>query len=293
MRVLIFGATGMLGHKLVQLGKSRHELAATVRGNAADYARVEALSGAHLISGVEATQIDSAAEALDYWKPSVAINCIGIIKQRPEISDVVAAISVNGLFPHQVAQFCNSRGIKLIQFSTDCVFSGRRGNYTEDDPPDPLDLYDRTKLLGEVTGPGCLTLRTSVIGRELGGGKSLLEWFISQKGKRVKGYAGSIYSGLTTNSMAVLIYRLLDEQIDLDGLWHVSSNPISKYDLLNLINEIYGLGITIERDEQVRCDRSLVSNRFRDRVGFQPEEWRDMIAEMHADATYYMRESNA
>ena len=282
----------MLGHKLVQRLGTRFEVAGTVRGATADYAGLPALSGTRLMPGVKAEAPASVVSALDAVEPEAVINCIGVVKQLKEAKDPLTAITVNALFPHQLARFCAERGARLIHFSTDCVFSGRRGNYSEDDVPDPEDLYGRTKLLGEVAGPGCLTLRTSLIGRELRGRTSLIEWFLAQEGGRVQGFARAFYSGLTVNAMADLVAELLTDFPALDGLWHASADPISKYDLLKIVDRIYGLGIMIERDESLFCDRRLDSSRFRAQTGFRPKPWEEMIAEMHADPTPYARPCN-
>jgi dTDP-4-dehydrorhamnose reductase len=179
------------------------------------------------------------------------------------------------------------RDAKLIHFSTDCVFSGGRGNYTEDDHPDPTDLYGRTKLLGEVSAPDSLTLRTSIIGQELRGHHGLIDWFLGQRGRHPKGFAHARFSGLTTLDFAELVGYIIRAQPDLHGLWHVSSDPISKFDLLRIVNRIYRLEIDLARDETFVCDRSLDSARFRERTGWQPPSWEDMITRMHAEAGSY------
>ncbi|MGQ0659173.1 MAG: dTDP-4-dehydrorhamnose reductase family protein [Chromatiales bacterium] len=286
-KVLVLGATGMLGHKLVQKLADRFDVCGTVRGDAAEYRKHPALATARLLSGVVAEDVDSLARALDSAHPNVAINCTGIVKQLKEATNPLVAIRINALLPHQLAELCDERGIRLIHFSTDCVFSGRKGNYAEEDLPDAEDLYGRTKLLGEVTASRCLTLRTSIVGRELRRGLSLIEWFFSQRGRRVKGFARALYTGLTTNAMADLVAYLISDFPELSGLWHVSSNPISKYDLLQIVNKLFDLGITIERDEEFLCDRRLDSSRFRARTSFRPQSWEQMIAKMHDDPTVY------
>ena len=160
------------------------------------------------------------------------------------------------------------------------MFSGQKGNYIEKDNPDPVDLYGRSKLLGEVHGEHCLTLRTSIIGRELQTKYGLIEWFLSQKSKAVKGFSRAIYTGFTTQVLAEIIANVIEQHPDLSGLWHVSSDPISKYDLLHLVNQAFQLDITIERDEAFVCDRSLDSSRFRQATGYQPPTWSEMITQL-------------
>jgi len=280
VRVLIFGAAGMLGHKLLEKLSPRFETFGTLRGGTAGLPAQ--LPMGNLIEGVEANDLPALAAALDRVRPDVAINCIGIIKQLKQAKDAVPSIRINALLPHQLAELCGERGVRLIHFSTDCVFSGRQGPYTEQDSPDATDLYGRGKLLGELDQPGCLTLRTSIIGPELRHGLSLLAWFLQQRGGRVKGYANALFSGFPTTVMADIVIKLIGEYPGLEGLWHVSSDPIDKYDLLRLINDTYGLGIAIERDEEFHCDRRLDSSRFRAATGYVPPSWPRLVQEMHA-----------
>jgi dTDP-4-dehydrorhamnose reductase len=288
MRTLVLGAGGMLGHKLIErLSAGGCEVIGTLRGSGEPYRSTRALAGARLRLGVSAEDIELVARALDETRAHAVINCIGIVKQREAAKDPASAIAVNALFPHLLAGLCRERGARLVHFSTDCVFSGRRGPYCESDPSDAEDLYGRTKFLGEVSAPGCLTLRSSIIGREIAGGAGLLEWFLAQRGRRIKGFAGALYSGLTTLAMADLVFDLLTRLPDIEGVWHVSGEPISKFELLQLINEVYDAGVTIERDNSFHCDRRLDSSRFRARTGFEPGSWRSMIEAMREDRTAY------
>ena len=249
MVVLVLGAAGMLGHRVMQDLAPRFDLVGTVRTAASDYAGHPVMGRMRLLGDVRADDLGSINDALARTRPAAVVNCVGVIKQLPAAKSPLPAIGINALFPHQLAQLCQASKARLIHISTDCVFSGRKGGYTEDDSSDAEDLYGRTKFLGEVTGPGCLTLRTSIIGRELSGHVGLLDWFLQQRGRTVRGYARAIYSGLTTPVLARLIGDLLERHPGLEGLWHVSTDPISKYDLLALLNQAFGLGVTIERDE--------------------------------------------
>lgn len=277
----------MLGHKLWQCFLNRFDTYMTLRQGLNSYNCSNLFEPERVISHVSVENFDSVVRAIAMVRPTVIINCIGIIKQVPAAKDPLASISVNALFPHRLAQVCQAAGIRLIHFSTDCVFSGRQGNYTEAEIPDPEDLYGRTKLLGEVTVPGCLTLRTSIIGRELQSRHGLLEWFISQQEKTVKGYSRAIYTGFTTQILAELLSTLIENHPDLSGLWHASSQSISKYELLRLVNKTFKLGITIEKDDTFVCDRSLDSSRFHKETGYQPPTWSDMIGQMLNDPTPY------
>ena len=292
MRVIVLGATGMLGHKLVQRLSTDFEMAATIRDPEPAAELRPVLSGVKLYLGVTSDNLCSLVRALDEWIPQVVLNCIGIVKQARAAKDPILSIAVNSLFPHQLAQLTAARGAKLIHFSTDCVFSGRHGNYVEDDVPDPVDLYGRSKLLGEVLAPGALTVRMSIVGRELRSHLGLVDWFLSQRGHPVKGYAGALYTGLTTIAMADLIGWLIRAHPALEGLWHVSGEPISKFDLLQMLNRFYDLRWEIERDETFFCDRRLDSSRFRRETGWVPPSWDEMIRGMHSDEQSYARDTH-
>lgn len=289
--VLVLGAAGMLGHRVMLDLAPRFDLVGTVRSPASSYSVHPVMGRMRLRGGVRTEDPDGIRRALAELRPTTVINCIGIIKQLPDARSPLPAIGVNALFPHQLAQLCQEAGARLIHISTDCVFSGRRGGYTEGDPSDAEDLYGRTKFLGEVAGPGCLTLRTSIIGRELKGHVGLVDWFLRQRGRTVRGYARAVYTGFTAHRLAALIGDLLERPAGLDGLWQVSSDPISKYELLGLLNQAFGLGVTIERDETFVCDRSLDSSRFRQATGFRPPPWPVMVQELAEDPTPYGSET--
>jgi dTDP-4-dehydrorhamnose reductase len=279
----------MLGHKLLQRLRTHFEVAGTIREPEPNAELRRVLSDVKLYPGVAANNPASLGRAIDEWGAQVVLNCIGIVKQREDAKDAIPSIAINSLFPHQLAQLTTARGAKLIHFSTDCVFSGRHGNYVEDDLPDPVDLYGRSKLLGELAAPGTLTLRMSIIGRELRGHLGLIDWFLSQRGRPVKGYAGALYTGLTTIATADLIAHLIRAYPSLEGLWHVSGEPISKFDLLQMVNRVYGFGWEIARDEGFFCDRRLDSSRFRKHTGWHPPPWEEMICSMHSDEETYAK----
>ena len=287
MRVIVLGAAGMLGHKLLQRLRTDYEAAGTIRDAAPDVGLPRALPGVKLYPGVDATDLASLERAVDDWNAQVLVNCIGIIKQSKAASDPLPSIAINSLLPHQLAQIAAARGARLVHFSTDCVFSGRRGNYVEGDEPDPVDLYGRSKLLGEVAAPNALTLRTSIVGRELRGHLGLIDWFLSQRGGRINGYVRALYSGLTTLAAADLVAWLIRAHPALQGLWQVSGEPISKFDLLQIVKRVYKLDIEIAPDQHFVCDRRLDSTRFRNHTGWRPPSWEDMIVAMHRDEASY------
>jgi len=287
MKALILGGSGMMGHKLWQIFDPEFETFVTLRKSLSGYSQYGLFQEARTIAGVSAQELDSVARALDKVRPAVVVNCLGIVKQAEEAKDPLMTIWTNALFPHQLARLCQERDCCLIHISTDCVFSGRKGNYKEDEPSDAEDLYGRSKFLGEVSGESCLTVRTSLIGRELQTSNGLVEWFLSQAGKTVKGYRRAVFSGFTALALSRVIAEVAIPHRELHGVWHVASQPISKFDLLSLINRTYGLGIRIEPDETVVCDRSLNGERFEKATGFVPPSWTDMIDEMYRDPTPY------
>lgn len=288
MRILVFGASGMLGHKLIQVLQENCEVFGTIRG---EFGEVERRVGAFLkdkiITGVRAEKPDTLRRAIEQVKPDVVINAVGIIKQLPDSKDVITTLTVNSIFPHRLAELAGEFGFRLITVSTDCVFSGSRGNYSEQDVPDAIDLYGKSKNLGEVIADNCLTLRTSIIGHELSSLHSLVDWFLSNRGGKVKGYVNAIYSGFPTIVFAGIIDSLICDHPDLTGLYHVSSDPITKYDLLMLINTAYAANVDIEPFEDFKIDRSLDSTKFKDATGFKAKSWQEMVGLMANDAKIY------
>jgi len=287
MRVLILGASGMLGHKLWQGFQDRFETWGTVRSSYHKYARFSLFDPGRLLGGVSASDFDTVVRGFETIQPGVVVNAIGVIKQLPAAQDPIASIEVNALFPHRLAQVCRARGARLIHISTDCVFSGRKGMYKEEDAPDAEDMYGRSKLLGEVSEPNCLTLRTSLVGRELETSHGLVEWFLSNRGQCVQGYTNAIWSGFPTVILAKVIADIIDRHRELSGVYHVSSDPITKYELLCLLRNTYQVPVEIERFPDVSVDRSLDSSRFRAATGYVPPLWPEMVQAMAGDTTPY------
>ncbi len=285
-RVLVLGGTGMLGHKLWQVLRTRLDAHVAVRADERALARMHVFDPDRTVTGVSAERLETVERAVAAVRPDVVVNCIGIVKQARAAQDPVASISINSLFAHRLARLCRAEDSRLIQISTDCVFSGRAGGYSEADIPDPVDLYGRSKLLGEVDDGDCLTVRTSIVGRELAGSNGLLEWFLSQHGS-VRGFRRAIFSGLTTQALARVLVALVCDHGALSGIRHVASEPISKHDLLCMLRDAYGLSTEIAPDDGFVCDRSLDDTLFRRETGLQPPSWAQMVAELAADKTPY------
>jgi dTDP-4-dehydrorhamnose reductase len=291
MRLLILGGTGMLGHKVLQHALTQPvDTFCTIRGCLAgsglDRLGLDLPSNA-VVPGIDAMNWDEVHGVLRDLHPDAVVNCVGIVKQRSEAKAAIPSLTVNALLPHRLAEALAPWGGRLVHISTDCVFSGRRGSYSETDVPDAEDLYGRSKLLGEVATDNALTLRTSMIGRELREHRSLLDWLLQQQGKTIKGFRRALYSGLTTNELSRVILKVVQEHAGLTGLHQVTSNTISKYDLLRLIVDTFGLDIQVEPDDVFFCDRSLRGWRFRDATGYRCPPWPELVADLHADSTPY------
>lgn len=286
MRILILGGNGMLGHQLLKYLGENNEVRVTLRQDLHVYAEYNLFNEDNAYCGVEVTDYDRINEIISGFLPEAVINAVGIIKQRHSSNDRETSIELNALFPHKLAKLCHLSGSRLVHMSTDCVFSGEKGNYNEDDPSDAEDVYGKTKFLGEVDKKGVITLRSSIIGRELFRKASLLEWFLSQK-KRVTGFKKAIFSGLTTIEMSRVIERVLVDYPDKYGIYHVSSSPISKYELLKLINSAFNKQLIIEEEDKFICDRSLNSGKFRSEFKYSPPTWQSMIEEVSKDNEGY------
>jgi dTDP-4-dehydrorhamnose reductase len=284
-KVLILGGTGMLGHTVfIQLSSQKDlDVYATARTSSGLSLWFSPDLVKKIRVGVDAYDFDTVTRAFASIQPDIVINCIGLIKQLPIASDPLAAITINSLLPHRISMICRSAGARMIHISTDCVFDGKKGNYTEGDSSTADDLYGRSKFLGEVSyPPHCLTLRTSIIGHELKKGLGLIEWFLAQEGK-VRGFTHVIYSGFPTIEFARIITDYILPNPELTGVYHVSSDPISKYDLLKLVAKKYGKKMDIEPYDDFRQDRSLDSSLLRRLTGYMPPSWPELVDKMHQD----------
>lgn len=280
----------MLGHKMFQVLSDRYsDTWCTVREGCDDpFLRGFGLFGSgRVFYGVDAMNLDSLGELLRNARPAITVNCIGAIKHRSSAKSKITSITLNALLPHRVAAVVQEWAGRMIHFSTDCVFSGTRGNYEESDEPDARDVYGRTKQLGEVIAANALTIRTSFIGRELRHYDSLLEWFLAQNNRQAKGYTRSWWSGVTSIHLAELVRDLIEQQSALCGLYHIASARISKYELLSKLRDAFKLSIDIEPDDSVVCDRSLNGSRFAAATGYHCPSWDSLIAQLVNDPTPY------
>jgi dTDP-4-dehydrorhamnose reductase len=290
MDILILGGAGMLGHKLFQRLRTTHaDTFCTIRGPICDPSirKVAQFHSGNVIENCDVGDFVAFEKLLCRFRPRVVINCVGIVKQRAAAKEPIPSIEINSLFPHRMAALCKTWGGRLIHFSTDCVFSGKRGGYSETDCSDAEDLYGRSKFLGEVTTAGAITLRTSIIGRELAHRESLLEWFLQQNHKRISGYTRAMFSGVTTIYMSRMIEQLITDHPTLSGLYQVTGPLISKFDLLCLLRDAYRLDVEIVRDETFYCDRSMKGEKFAQATGYRCPYWPELVSELASDDTPY------
>ena len=278
--VLILGATGMMGNTLFRFldQNPNYEVYGAIRSTK-DRQFFSESQNKKISTALDLSSIGMINELLSSIQPKVLVNCVGLVKQLVEADDPLQAIPINSLLPHQLAKLCMTHSCRLIHLSTDCVFSGSRGNYVETDFADANDLYGRTKFLGEVDYPNAINLRTSIIGHELKGNKSLLNWFLQQK-EEVQGFTDAIFSGLPTVELSRVIQEFVIPNETLHGTYHVSSTPIDKYSLLNLIKIIYSKKINIVPSDKLKINRVLDSSRFRIATGYSPPSWDMLIKNM-------------
>ncbi len=282
MRVLILGASGMLGNVMIRIldEKVDWDVYGTIRAENSKRFFSNKISK-KLISGVDIEHNDSLTDAFICSRPDVVINCVGLIKQLADAEDPLQAIPINSLLPHRLARLCELTGARLIHMSTDCVYSGDKGGYIETDLSDATDLYGKSKLLGEVSYHHSITLRTSIIGHELQSAHGLINWFLAQ-GERCKGFSRAIFSGLPTVVLAKIIRDIVIPNEDLFGVYHVASQPISKYNLLKLVANVYGKSIDIVPDDKLIIDRSLNADRFKNKTGYEVPSWPELVQSMHS-----------
>lgn len=280
LKVLVLGAGGMLGHAVLRFFAM--DPGVCVVGSVRSSQTLRLLPPElqqSLVASVDVESLDSVIRLFALVRPAVVINCVGLVKQLQGAGDPGAAIPINALLPHRLALLCQVAGARLIHISTDCVFSGSKGMYGEDEVADATDLYGRSKYLGEVDYPNAVTLRTSIIGPELDSAHGLVGWFLGQKGE-VRGFTRAIFSGLPTVELARVIKDFVIPHAQLRGVFHVGADPISKYDLLRLVARAYGKPEELIPDDTLRIDRSLDSSRFRKLTGYQPRAWPELVDDM-------------
>ena len=281
MKVLVLGASGMLGNAMMRFLSQNPAL--EVWGTARSPTVRQYFSrelGKRIIAGVDIENQDILTRVLAESRPAVLVNCIGLVKQLAHADDPLLALPINAMLPHRLARLCALGGARLVHASTDCVFAGTKGGYRESDRSDAEDLYGKSKFLGEVAYPQTVTLRTSIIGHELASKHGLIDWFLAQEG-RVKGYRRAIFSGLPTVELARVVRDFVLPHPEISGVFHVASKPIAKLDLLRMVAEVYGKSIEIVPDDAVVIDRSLNADCFNEATGYAVPPWPELVKRMH------------
>lgn len=281
-RVLVVGATGMLGHQIVRTLAPDFEVWGACRDP--EILPDLGVPAERILGDLDAMRPGMAKDLVANVKPDVVINAVGIVKQQASSKEAVPSITVNSLWPHLLADACDAHGARLIHVSTDCVFTGAKGGYVETDVPDAFDLYGRSKLLGEVVDrESALTLRTSIVGWQLEGHTSLFGWFATHRGLPLKGYARAIFSGVSTRLFAEILRDVVFDRPDVHGLYHLSVDPIDKFTLLAKLADAMGWRVDLTPDDSVAIDRSLDSTRFREATGWAPPSWDAILVDVAED----------
>lgn len=282
MNVAIIGASGLLGSACFRIFDESSDI--NVIGTFRDPYDAKVFfhnRDQHYVLS-DALNIDELERFFETAQPSVVINCTSLSKSELQRGQATQFIPIYCMLPHLLADFSERFAAKFIQISSDGVFSGDRGNYAETDLPDATDLYGRAKLLGEVDYPHCVTLRTSMLGHDALKMNGLVSWFLDQRGSCV-GYTKAVFSGFPVSVLARIFRDYILPIENLTGVYHLASEPISKFDLLKLISEIYNHEITIIPDAKVEINRSLNPAKFNSKTGFSPCSWGEMVKLMHND----------
>lgn len=288
MKVLVFGAGGMIGHKMFLFLKQQgHQVFGAIRQTRKVYEKFNLFEDQEVLDQVDVVQNEKVEQILNEIKPDVILNCVGITLRKPEIKDFEYSKKINSEFPHFLNSWVEQNESYLIHFSTDCVFSGKDGPYTEESLTSAEDIYGKTKSAGEVKGTHALTLRGSMIGRELYGKTELLEWTIMQKNKQIRGFKNAVYSGVTTQVMAELVAKLILLPQKLTNIYQVSSDPISKFELLHLINNYFHLNLSITADDTYATSKILICDKLKKSIGFNCPSWDEMVNDLSKDLFNY------
>ena len=288
MRILILGGSGLIGHKLwFELGQRFNDVWVGLHRSKEAYAQYKIFNSDKVIYNLDVAKTEQLIGVLKAVNPDVVLNCVGITKRKEEIKDIAYALQINSLHPHLLAKWVIENGKRMIHFSTDCVFNGALGEYTEESPTTAEDTYGKTKAMGEVQYEGTLTIRSSFIGRELEGKTELLEWFLAQRGKKIKGFHKAMYSGVSTTFMAKVVGDIIERYPNLSGLYQLTSpKAISKFDLLHLAAKAFNMEVEIMPDSDFVNINTLNGSKLHAILGYQPPSWEEMLAQLASETLY-------
>lgn len=280
-RILILGARGMLGHNLfLFLSEKGHTVYGTISGfDITTFEFKQKALSEQIIPGIDVLSESDLIKVFIEVQPEIVINCVAVIKHSAINTNPISAITINSILPHRLEALCSDFSARFIQISTDSLFGDKKQMCTEDDKVTVSDKYSMTKVLGEVNGSNSITLRTSIIGHEIVNKSNFVEWFLSQK--KVKGFSRVIYTGFPTIELSRIIEEYILPNEHLSGVYHLASNPISKYELLKLISKVYKKNIIVEQCDEPELIRSLNANRFNTATGYLPPPWTDLIINMY------------
>jgi len=290
MRILILGVSGLIGHTLLQQLRPSFETFGTLRHPKDYYGNISLFSNKKIIDNVDVIDFQKLEITLNKINPDVILNCIGITKRKIPDFSLVNVIEINSLFPHKLANWAEIHSKRIIHFSTDCVFDGTTGNYSEESLTTANDLYGKTKALGEIIYNHTLTLRSSFIGQELFGKTELLEWFLAQKGKQIKGFKNTIYSGVSTLFMTQVVKKIILNYPDLHGLYQLATDsPISKYDLISLAKVVFNINVDIVPDTSQVHMPTLNGTELKKDINLIVPSWETMMAELGSKNKFYQK----
>jgi dTDP-4-dehydrorhamnose reductase len=289
MRILILGVSGLIGHKLYQKLSTRFgDVFGTLHGDRSRFAWTGLFNGLNVVEHVDVSNFAQLEGVLQAISPDVVLNCAGITKRRPEINLSLQAIGVNALFPHRLAKWAELHNRRVIHFSTDCVFDGAVGNYTETSPTTGKDAYGQTKALGEIRYDHTLTLRSSFIGRELSVHSELLDWLLQQRGNTIKGFTKALYSGISTIEMARIVGDLIEHHPEINGLHQLSTpEPISKYELLCMARDAFDVEVEIIPDDTFEIKPTLDGSLLRSKLQINLPTWPVMMRDLATEQFVY------
>jgi dTDP-4-dehydrorhamnose reductase len=288
MRVIILGVSGMIGHRLFMDMSQKFETFGTLKNDKNFYKNNSLFEKKNVVENINVLNYEVLTGALAAIDPDVIINCVGITKRKKEIENTRRTLYINALFPHKLAEWSKVNKKRIIHISTDCVFDGKIGNYSEESLTTAEDLYGRTKALGEINYNHTLTLRSSFIGRELFSKTELLEWFLSQNGLTIKGFTKALYTGVSTIFLSQIVADIIESHPNLSGLKQLSiEKPISKYELLCLAREAFKCNIEIIPDDTFEIKPTLKGERLRDELGYVVPTWENMMYDLANDSFNY------